>query len=186
MTDCDRRMIGLLILFGTSISSFSYLVSMLFSNPSMTQIVMIFIMFILGLILGIVGIVLRILAFKPWMNIVRYILCLFPPYALADGLHNLTQIAFWSSRELGGLSTYSTGDWEITGLPLTFLAWETVFYFLLVVAIEYVRLIPSFSAYFTRNQTIPVDNTYRDEVCQMNTIGTSCDRFIDSWIVIIY
>lgn len=155
-------MIGLLLLFGSSISSFSYLISMLFSNPSMTQIILIFIMFILGLILGIVGIVLRILYPKPFLRIIRYILCIFPPFALADGLHNLTQIQSWSWLELGGTDTYQPSDWRITGLPLAFLAWETVVYLLLVIIIEYLRLIPSFSGYFASKPKIPEDNTYRD------------------------
>jgi ATP-binding cassette subfamily A (ABC1) protein 3 len=157
--------IGLLILFGTSISSFAYLISMLFSTPAMTQIVVIFTMFILGLILGIVGVVLRFILghHNLFVRVVRYVLALIPPYALADGLHSLCYIDIWSSFELGGGLSYKPSDWRIAGLPLAYLAAESVFFLVLVIAIEYVRLIPSVSSYFNSAATLPVDNTPKDE-----------------------
>jgi ATP-binding cassette subfamily A (ABC1) protein 3 len=53
--------IGLLILFGSAISGFTYLISFRFNTPSGAQIGLIFMVFILGLILTIIGLVLRLI-----------------------------------------------------------------------------------------------------------------------------
>ena len=50
-----RATISLLVLFGTSISGFCYCFSYLFKTPSGAQIVMVFLIFVLGLIFSIVG-----------------------------------------------------------------------------------------------------------------------------------
>jgi ATP-binding cassette subfamily A (ABC1) protein 3 len=137
---------------------------MLFNTPGMTQIVVIFAMFILGLILGIVGFVLRLIpaTHDPFLHVIRYLLALFPPYALADGLHNLAGRIVWSGFELGS-DTYEPTDWRITGLPLAFMGAETVVYLAIVIAIEYVRLIPSVSSYFTAPATLPPNTVPMDE-----------------------
>ena len=83
--------IGLLILFGSATSGFAYLVSFAFKDAATAQISVLFISFVLGLILGIVGIVLRIIAATRdiYHSSLRYLFALFPPFNLADGLHNL-------------------------------------------------------------------------------------------------
>ena len=50
-----RATISLLVLFGTSISGFCYCFSYLFKTPSGAQIVMVFLIFVLGLIFSIIG-----------------------------------------------------------------------------------------------------------------------------------
>ena len=76
--------IGLFFLFGLSMSGFTYLISYIFRQPSMAQIAMIFICFTLGLVLSIVGIVLRILSDtrEVYEDYIQYALCVFPPLLL--------------------------------------------------------------------------------------------------------
>jgi ATP-binding cassette subfamily A (ABC1) protein 3 len=138
---------------------------MFFNTPGMTQVVVIFSMYILGLVLGIVGYVLRLIpsTHSVFIHILRYILALLPPYALADGLNSLCFIDFFSAIELGGTQSYKPNDWEIAGMPMAFLAWESVAYLAIVIAIEYVRLIPSVSGYFSAPKSLPEDSTPRDE-----------------------
>jgi len=156
--------IGLFILFGFAATSFSYMMSFLFRQAAVGQVVSVFAFFILGLVLGIVGIFLRIFSTtsSAYDNGIRYIFALFPPFCLADGLLNLALNSVWSPLELGGSKTYSTSDWKITGLGLTFLAWESVIYMALTVLIDYSANIPSVQRVFI-GSAIPNDNTVRDE-----------------------
>ena len=142
--------IRLLVLFGGASTGFSYLLSYLFQSPSMAQIVMVIITFLVGCLLSVVGIILRILPKqrKPFMRVLRYLFALFPPYALADGLHNLCTVATWSALELNGGEQYSPFDWKITGMSLTFLGWETVAYLALTILYEYMQAMPSFQVSF--------------------------------------
>lgn len=136
--------IGLLILFGSSVSGFTYLVSIPFTSPSSAQIFIIFLVFILGLILSIVGLVLRLIPTTTslYLDHVRYIFAIFPPFALGEGLNNLAQIDNLSRLELGGTKKYSTLDWNMSGMALTFMAWETVIYLGAIIAYEYIIELP--------------------------------------------
>ena len=113
----------------------------MFVTPSGAQIIIIFMVFILGLILTIVGQVLRIISSTKdvYMNVIRYIFALFPPFCLGDGLTNLALLTTWSLLELKGGAQYNPGDWNITGMNLAFLGWETVVYLGLAIAYEYLR-----------------------------------------------
>jgi ATP-binding cassette, subfamily A (ABC1), member 3 len=119
------KMIGLLILFGTAVSGFTYCMTFMFKTPSGAQIIIIFLVFILGLILSIVGSILRLIdtTHDKYMDVIRYIFALFPPFCLGDGFTNLAWVNIWSFRELKRGNKYSPGDWNITGMNLTFLAW---------------------------------------------------------------
>jgi len=136
--------IGLFFLFGLSMTGFTYLVSYIFRQPSMAQIAMIFICFTLGLVLSIVGIVLRILSDTrdAYKDYIQYALCIFPPFALADGLHNMALITVWANYEKGG-EAYEPDDWRITGLHMMMMGWESVVYLGLVICIELVGSLPS-------------------------------------------
>ena len=136
--------VGLLILFGSSVSGFTYLVSIPFTSPSSAQIFVIFLVFILGLILSIVGVVLRLIDTTTtlYLNYVRYVMAIFPPFALGEGLNNLAGIDNFSRLELGGNKKYSTLDWNISGMALTFMAWETVIFLGAIIAYEYIIELP--------------------------------------------
>ena len=139
---------GLFILFGFAMAGFTYLLSYLFRYPSTAQVVMIFLSFITGLVLSIVGVVLRILPdYSPdFLQTYRYLFCIFPPYALGEGLHNMALLSVWSGLEQGGV-LYDVKDWQITGIPMMMLAWEAVVYLGLTIIIEYVSAKPSFQQY---------------------------------------
>mmetsp|Transcript_14306 Transcript_14306/g.12938 ORF Transcript_14306/g.12938 Transcript_14306/m.12938 type:complete len:404 (-) Transcript_14306:1697-2908(-) len=62
---------GLLILFGTAYSGFTYMISIFFKSPAGVQVALIFITLVLGLILSVVGIVIRILANNAYLNAIR-------------------------------------------------------------------------------------------------------------------
>ena len=138
--------IRLLVLFGGASTGFSYLLSYLFQSPSMAQIVMVIVTFLVGFLLSVVGMILRIVPNqrKVFMHVLRYIFAVFPPYALADGLHNLCAISTWSALELKRGEQYHPLDWNITGMSLTFLGCETVAYLTLTILYEYIQAMPSF------------------------------------------
>ena len=157
--------IGLLILFGTAVSGFTYLSSFFFSTPSGAQIGLIFLIFILGLILTIVGLVLRQIpeTSRIYMRVVRYFFALFPPFALGDGLQSMALIEVLSFLELQGGDTYSPLDWNITGLNLTFLACETGVYLGGTILFEYLREMPFFQNWFVLSVLPPVDASLKDD-----------------------
>ena len=164
-TDTIGATIGLLILFGGAVSGFTYLLSFAFSTPSGAQIAMIFIVFILGLILSIVGFVLRTIPTtnKVYLRVIRYIFALFPPFAFGDGLQNLTLIDTLSIAELGSGKRYSPLDWNICGMNLTFLAWETVVYLGATILYEYVSQLPSLQSSMNSKELPPDDESTKDE-----------------------
>ncbi len=158
--------IGLMFLFGTSMTGFTYLVSFFFKQPAMAQICMIFVTFILGLVGGIVGIVLRILTDTrdPYEAWIQYLLCLFPPFALADGLHNMALISIWSNLENNGV-LYKVTHWRITGLHMMMMGWETVVFLGLTILIEWVGTLPKVQRLLEcRNGPLPeVDEALKDD-----------------------
>ena len=157
---------GLCFLFGLSVSGFAYICSYLFQAPSNAQICMIFFCFITGLVLSIVGIVLRILADTRdlYNNYLRYLFCVFPPCALGDGLHSMALINVWSGLEQGGVM-YSAKDWKITGIPIMMMAIESVLYLGLTIGIEYLTSVPKFQQYLdsVRGTVPPTDESLKDD-----------------------
>jgi ABC-type multidrug transport system fused ATPase/permease subunit len=148
--------IVLLLLFGTSISSFTYILSFLFKTPSGAQISCIIINFILGFVLSTVGFILRLSGgktSKAYMNSLRYIFCLLPPFALGDGVFNLCLREVFSLLELTAPATYKPFDWKISGLNICFMAFTSVLYLFITVMIEYLQTNKNFNSW--RRQTIP-------------------------------
>ena len=64
-------------------------------------------MFILGLVLSVVGEVLRLIPISRelYMDTLRYIFALFPPFCLGNGLYNLALLTTFSIIELKGTDT---------------------------------------------------------------------------------
>lgn len=152
---------GLLILFGSAMTGFSYLMSFCFGSPAGAQVATIFIVFCLGFLLTIVGTVLR---FIPSTNAVyfqiRYFFCLFPPYALGDALNNMTLIQILSLSELQGGQQYNVHDWKISQMNLMMLAWESFAYLALTIIYEYIHIMPMFQQTISN---IPItDNSLKD------------------------
>jgi len=155
--------IGLFQLFGTSITGFSYIVSIFFNSPSTAQIATIFLVLILGFILSIVGFVLRILSDTRdlYNKTLRYIFALFPPCAFGDGLRNMASIDIWSSFENRGSNPYTVHNWRIAGMGLVFLAWESFAFMAIVIAWEYYNY-SSLSNVFAPKPP-PTDSSLKDE-----------------------
>ena len=157
--------ISLLVMFGVSCTSFTYLLSFLFKTPSGAQISCILSNFILGLILSIVGFALRLqrgLAIqKTFIDFLRYLFCLLPPFALGDGLYNLALRDFYSLLELPAGKSYDPFDWMITGLNLTFMAWTSVVYLFLCILVEYAIMNQDFQNGLTKimNVKLPPEGT---------------------------
>jgi ABC-type multidrug transport system fused ATPase/permease subunit len=158
-------LIGLFMLFGGALAGFCYCVSFFFSSPQMSQIVVIFLTLILGLILNIAGIVLRSIQITSdyYNNGIRYAFALFPPFALGEGMHNLVLIDVYSFFELKGGQKYHQLDWEICGLPLTFLAIEFVVYISIAILYEYISTIPSYQKLVSANVELTSNDTVKDQ-----------------------
>ncbi len=161
--------VGLFILFGPAMIGFTYCGSFLFKTPAGAQIAMVSLFIVTGLILTIVGLVIRILFNEKYLGFVRYIFMLFPPYAFGDGLHSLALIQLWSLLENDGGKLYNESDMDITGYNLVFLAWEGVVYFGIAVLYEYVSSIPSIASFidswimYLSGNKVPVINIAKDE-----------------------
>ena len=114
--------IALLILFGTAVSGFTYCLSFFFTSPPAAQIFTIFLVFILGVVLSQLGSVMRLVNLcSPvctqalYMDYLRYIFALFPPFCLGEGLNTLALLQTFSAQELVPPAQYSALDWKITG-----------------------------------------------------------------------
>ena len=113
---------------------------------------MIFITIILGLILSIIGTVLRLIpsTHAQYLSFIRYIFLVFPPFALGDSLNGLALIDSLSFSELPPGETYSPTDMNIAGAGLVFLAWESVLYICLAISFEYITTLPTTQARLSR------------------------------------
>lgn len=161
-----RCVIGLLILYGSAVAGFTYLLSFLFASSAGAQIGILFIVFILGLILSIVGQVLRIIdsTHDIFMSTLRYIFMIFPPYALGDGLTNIVFMDVWGFAELNGTEKYKALDMEIAGLSLVYLGVETVFYLLLTILYDYAINTPLLQNIFCNWSSRQLMDTYDSQV----------------------
>ena len=146
LTDGDAMgvTIGVFILFGMAATSFCYLMSFMFRQAAFAQVAGVFAFLLSGLIFSLVGIFLRIFESTRsyYLNGIKYAFALFPPFCLGDCLLSLTLISIWSTNELSPNETYKVTAWKISGLNLTFLAWETVIYLGLTIAIDYGASMP--------------------------------------------
>mmetsp|Transcript_5406 Transcript_5406/g.5529 ORF Transcript_5406/g.5529 Transcript_5406/m.5529 type:complete len:1838 (-) Transcript_5406:556-6069(-) len=164
-----RATIALFLLLSFGLPSFTYLQCFLMNKSTAAQIVVLFTTFIFGLILSIVGTVLRIIpsTVDVYVDHLRVLFCFFPPFALGEGLLNLALIDFLSSSELGGSKTYNAFDWKITGLNLVMLVVVGIGYFILTIIIDYLLARGTIQQIITKlTVQIPEDHTPRDEDVQ--------------------
>jgi ATP-binding cassette, subfamily A (ABC1), member 3 len=168
--------IALFLLFSLGITSFTYLQCFFLTKSTAAQIVVLFTTFVFGLILSIVGTVLRLINSTSdiYVNHLRVLFCFFPPFAIADGLLNLAVIDFLSFTELGGSRKYSPFDWQITGLNLVMLVVIGIGYFILTVLIDFLLARGIIQQYITSATVqVPEDHTERDEDVQAEDIRVS-------------
>lgn len=143
-------MVLLLLMFGPSIASATYLASYLFQSHSTAQVVVMFFNFITGLCCMVLLYVLTLIQSTVKMSLrLRYLFRLFPSFCLGDGLLRIALCA--SSDRCPTVDAVNGGfgeplvsplSWEVAGGNLVFMLCETVVYFLLTVAIEYALTFP--------------------------------------------
>jgi len=106
--------------------------------------------FIVGVGLSSVGFALRLGSNtrSAYLNVLRYIFCLLPAFALGDGLYNLGLRDLYTLTERGSSDTYQPFDWEISGANICFLTWTSVVYLVLTVLIEYAGMNQSIQRLF--------------------------------------
>jgi ATP-binding cassette, subfamily A (ABC1), member 3 len=160
--------IGVFLLFGPAMAGFTYLTTFFFANPSSVQVTLIFVVFVLGFLLTIVGYILRLIPSTTdiYLNGLRYLFAIFPPFALGDCLQNLTLRDSISIIELEGGEVYSVHDWKISGLSITFLAWESVAYIGLTILYEYLKALPWFQGIVSlvkASDLPPANDSVKDE-----------------------
>ena len=150
-------LIALFMLFGTAIAPFAYFLCFFMKNSSGTQTVVLFITFVTGLIIMIVGIVLRLIesTHDIYMNYLRFIFMLFPAHAFGDALNSMVIIDFYSIVELGGSDVYDVYDYNVAGYGLIFLAWESVAYLAIVIVVDYILNTPWALEFFSTKDNIP-------------------------------
>ncbi len=147
----------LFLLFGPAVASFTYMLSFLFKSHSTAQLAIMFLNFLTGLCLMVVSFVLTIIPSTASYAVdLRYLFRLFPSFCLGDGL---TQLALCDNGETcptinrdGYNYEHTTHplSWDIVGGNLTFLAIETVVYFLITLLIEYLLTFPSLLAWLQK------------------------------------
>jgi len=137
-----KCVIALFHLFGSAVAGFSYLISFMFMSSASAQIAILSLVFLLGLLLSILGFVLRLLYHNLFMNHLRYLFLLFPPYAFGEGLYDIVLLSLFSLVELKGGEQYHVFDNEVAGLPLKWLAVETVVYLALTILVDYLLNTP--------------------------------------------
>jgi len=146
MTTTDRGTLGgvitLLILFGPSAASFSYLVSFLFSSPSICNLFIIISGFLLGFGGTLAAFILRLIGADPAnpndnltlaAEIVEWILRFFPSFCLSRGLYsaiNLESISYLEGKQI------TVWDDAAILYDVIFLACESVVYLVLTMKID--------------------------------------------------
>jgi ABC-type transport system involved in multi-copper enzyme maturation permease subunit len=157
--------IGLLLLYGSAVSGFAYLTSNLFSTPSGAQIAFLFFGFVSGLILSILSLLFRLIPSlnDTYTNYLRYLFALLPPFALGEGLTNLSFTDILGLAELQGGQSYSPLDWKITGMNLVFLGVESVVFLVAAILFEYLPAQNSLQSMFRGPNFPPIDQALKDE-----------------------
>jgi ABC-type multidrug transport system ATPase subunit len=158
--------VAMFYLFGVAISSFSYVMAFFMTKANQAQITILFVVFVLGLILTIVGVVLRTIPSTRdvYLNYIRYFFCLSPSFALGEGLTNMAVIEFLGYSELGGGESYTPYDLKIAGLNMIMMAATSVAYFLTACILDYAStsaLLQSLK--FGKTPPLPEDTNLRDE-----------------------
>jgi len=128
-----------LILYGLSITSFSYMCSFLFDNNTTAQNVMLIFFILVGVFLVIANMILDIIpSTKPANSRLKYLYRIFPSFCLGEAITNLmirkSVTAFGSEK--------TRFDMDITGWPYLYMFLEWIIYFIVVMLIEYIQSSP--------------------------------------------
>lgn len=158
--------IALFMLFGPSITGFTYMTTFFFKTASSSQIITVFINLILGLGLSIAGLVLRFIpsTHDVYVNAIRYLFVLFPPCALGEGMNSLALRNYYSDLELGGNQKYNVLDWNICGLNILVMGIEGILFVLATIAIDYISSQPRIKNLLDPTANLPEGEGKDDDV----------------------
>eukprot|EP01006_Ploeotia_vitrea_P052557 TRINITY_DN67703_c4_g1_i7.p1 TRINITY_DN67703_c4_g1~~TRINITY_DN67703_c4_g1_i7.p1 ORF type:complete len:613 (-),score=314.03 TRINITY_DN67703_c4_g1_i7:62-1711(-) len=128
-----------ILFYGLSVISFTYLASFLFKSHSSAQNAMLMVYIMTGAILLIVSVILDIIESTRDANrVLKYFYRLIPSYCFGEALVN--EIVRDAASVFGEVK--GVWDMEIVGWPLVFMALESVIYFALVLLVEKILATP--------------------------------------------
>ena len=134
-----------LFLYGISIVPFTYLFSWCFKTSTKAQYIALISFIFLGYGFSLATFIMDIFeSTRDASKIIKIIVRFSPSYCAARALLNL------ATRDIPFAGLWEVGDppfdWEITGRLLTWMAWESILYFILTLIVEYLSTIPSVNA----------------------------------------
>lgn len=141
-----------LIMYGISVIPFCAACSFLFDSPTSAQNIMLIFFILVGAFLVIISLVLSLLSStKSISNAIRWVFRLLPTFCFAESISSLITR---SSPQIHG-AALGQFDMDIIGWNCVFMAWEAVFYTLVVLAIEYIQASPVLFTWFSKRVTLP-------------------------------
>ncbi|KAJ0262481.1 ABC transporter A family member 1 [Hirschfeldia incana] len=134
----------MLLEYGLAIASSTYCLTFFFTEHSMAQNVILMVHFFSGLILMVISFVMGLI--PATVNANSYLKTFFrlsPGFCFSDGLASLALLR----QGMKDKSSHGVFDWNVTGASISYLALESIFYFLLTLGLELlpVQKIMSFS-----------------------------------------
>jgi len=169
--DSLRATISLFVLYGTSVASFTYLLTYLFTSHSSAQI--------MTLILNLLCVILLLASFVmqqiestcPADTSLRFIYRLIPGYALGNGLLQLSLLKglVYLDSDCGRLSpiqqysrTFHAFDLPVAGYPILYMALESVVYVIGAILIDVMLSFPAIKARVRPDKDIPLTAVEED------------------------
>eukprot|EP01017_Pseudomicrothorax_dubius_P046657 TRINITY_DN8255_c0_g2_i3.p1 TRINITY_DN8255_c0_g2~~TRINITY_DN8255_c0_g2_i3.p1 ORF type:complete len:1028 (+),score=239.16 TRINITY_DN8255_c0_g2_i3:182-3265(+) len=156
--DSLSMLFAIFFFYGTSMAAFTYLSSFMFKDFGKAQTVMFIFAFLIGFLGSLIVFILRLIEVtKTIGKVLAWILRLVPNFSFCFGILNV------SNRDLYRLlwkeqTTRSAWDVEIALADFLYLLLTSIFYFILVFVIEYVRIRPSTLNSITRDGAVPRKN----------------------------
>ncbi|OQR81399.1 ATP-binding Cassette (ABC) Superfamily [Thraustotheca clavata] len=149
----------LFFFFGFAIAPFTYCMSYLFKEAASAQFYTLLINMVLGLILMIVSFVLDVISqtAKDANVYLKFIWRLSPLFNLGNGLLKLSLSLIGNSLSKSG-TVRDAFSWDYTGYEITYLAVQSVVFFIMALGIDILLSFPKFKAMFSRDPQLP-DNT---------------------------
>ncbi|ETV96788.1 hypothetical protein H310_10092 [Aphanomyces invadans] len=159
-----EAVIALFVAFGAAMVPYCYLLSHLFTEPSSAHTASVFLNMLLGLAIVITSMILDSIPSMMELNgsYLKYVWRLSPLFNLGNSLLKLCMQAVLNGALTASIFSMfvpipDAFSYDVIGIDLTYLAVEGVIYFVLAVAIDYLRTFPSLVA-LLRGQGVSPDN----------------------------
>ncbi|XP_068659362.1 ABC transporter A family member 1 isoform X2 [Aristolochia californica] len=119
--------------YGLAVAASTYCLTFFFSDHSVAQNVILLVHFFTGLVLMVISFIMGLIpATKSVNSVLKNIFRLSPGFCFADGLASLALRK--QGMKLG--SGYRTLDWDVTGASISYLAVESLLYFVFTIGLE--------------------------------------------------